>query len=203
MAKPSRQPVRRAAEAFLPTDGGARFRAIAYEEGALVHVALVHGEVNGAAPVLVRLHSKCLTGDVFGSSRCDCGPQLRQAIERISSERGGVIVYLDHEGRGIGLVNKLRAYALQERGLDTVSANECLGFAPDLRDYTAAAEILQDVGAERVRLLTNNPDKVRALERDGIEVVCRVPIEAEPGPDNVEYLRTKRDRMEHLLSGLF
>ncbi len=188
------------AETTLPTDAGT-FRLRAYQRlgGEEIDLALVMGSVSGSEPVLVRLHSECLTGDVFGSQRCDCGSQLETAMARIAAEGRGVIVYLRQEGRGIGLLNKLRAYHLQDQGLDTVEANLELGFPADLRDYREAAIILRDLGIERIRLLTNNPRKVAALEELGFVVVERVPIELPPTEHNHRYLRTKRDKLGHLV----
>ncbi|HEU0054377.1 MAG TPA: GTP cyclohydrolase II, partial [Longimicrobium sp.] len=163
------------------------------------HVALVHGDVEGRADVLVRMHSKCLTGDVFHSLRCDCGPQLHAAMERIIRAGRGVIVYLDQEGRGIGLINKLRAYNLQDQGLDTVEANEKLGFRPDLRDYGIGAQILLDLGLKTIRILTNNPKKIVGIDGYGLSVTGQVPLEVEPNPHNLGYLATKRDKLGHLL----
>jgi 3,4-dihydroxy 2-butanone 4-phosphate synthase/GTP cyclohydrolase II len=164
------------------------------------HVALVKGEVAGLPNVLVRMHSKCLTGDVFGSQRCDCGPQLHAAMELVAQEGRGVIVYLDQEGRGIGLLNKIRAYALQDSGADTVQANQRLGFAPDLRNYGIGAQILRDLGLSSIRVMTNNPRKLVGLEGYGLEIVERVPLLASPTQDNLGYLRTKRDKLGHLLA---
>jgi 3,4-dihydroxy 2-butanone 4-phosphate synthase/GTP cyclohydrolase II len=163
-------------------------------------VALVKGEVRPDRPVLVRLHSQCLTGDVFGSARCDCGEQLDAALAAMEKAGSGVLVYMFDEGRGIGLLNKIRAYALQDQGRDTVEANHALGFAADMRDYKAGAHVLFDLGARQVRLMTNNPDKVRSLEEYGLTVTERVPIEIPPGKANRAYLRTKRTRFGHLLS---
>ncbi|MEM1176863.1 MAG: GTP cyclohydrolase II [Acidobacteriota bacterium] len=163
------------------------------------HVALFHGDVESAEPSLVRVHSECLTGDVFGSKRCDCGPQLDEALRRIAAEPRGVLVYLRQEGRGIGLGNKMRAYALQDCGRDTVEANLELGFPDDLRDYQVAADMLGDLGVKSVRLLTNNPKKVAALEEAGIHVVDRVPIVVGVNPENEAYLDTKREKLGHLL----
>ena len=193
--------VRRAADAPLPTRFGG-FTAVAYEnelDGAQ-HVALVKGSWGDDEPVLVRVHSKCLTGDVFGSERCECGPQLQAALRQIEAEGKGVLLYLDQEGRGIGLVNKLKAYTLQDEGLDTVEANVRLGFKPDLRDYGIGAQILRDLGIRKMRLLTNNPKKIIGLEGYGLEVVERVPIEMPATERNRAYLTTKRDKLGHLLT---
>jgi 3,4-dihydroxy 2-butanone 4-phosphate synthase/GTP cyclohydrolase II len=184
----------------LPTDYGV-FTAHAYREPLtdLTHLALTMGSIDDGAPVLTRVHSECLTGDVFASLRCDCGPQLHQALRQIGEAGRGVLLYMRQEGRGIGLANKIRAYALQERGYDTVSANEALGFPADLRDYGVGAQILADLGVHSVRLLTNNPDKYYALEAYGLTIAERVPIEVDAGPDNARYLATKRDRLGHWL----
>ena len=160
---------------------------------------MVKGDVAGEQDVLVRVHSECLTGDVFGSQRCDCGDQLRAAMRMIAGEGRGVLLYIAQEGRGIGLLNKLRAYELQDQGLDTVQANIELGFPPDLRDYGIGAQILVDLGLTSIRLLTNNPKKIVGLEGYGLSVVDRVPIEMDPVDGNVGYLRTKRDKMGHIL----
>jgi 3,4-dihydroxy 2-butanone 4-phosphate synthase/GTP cyclohydrolase II len=195
--------VRRVAVSRLPTDAG-RFTAIAYETTveSPTPLALVMGDVAGDEPVLVRMHSECLTGDVFQSRRCDCGLQLRRAIEVIQREGRGVLVYLRQEGRGIGLLNKMRAYELQDAGKDTVEANEALGFKADQRDYGIGAQVLVDLGVKNLRLLTNNPRKRVGLEGYGLQVVDRVPLEVPPNPDNARYLSTKRDKLGHLLSSL-
>ncbi|MFG2605469.1 bifunctional 3,4-dihydroxy-2-butanone-4-phosphate synthase/GTP cyclohydrolase II [Streptomyces sp. NPDC048514] len=196
--------VRREAETRLPTAQGT-FTAYGYRSAAdgVEHVALVHGDIGDGRDVLVRVHSECLTGDVFGSLRCDCGPQLNAALGRIQEEGRGVVVYLrGHEGRGIGLLSKLRAYELQEQGHDTLDANIELGLPADARDYGAGAQILADLGVRGVRLMTNNPDKTEALLRHGLEVTGRVPMPIQAGEHNLRYLRTKRDRMGHDLPWL-
>jgi 3,4-dihydroxy 2-butanone 4-phosphate synthase/GTP cyclohydrolase II len=193
--------VRRLSQATLPTRFG-DFEAIAYEDvvGHDQHVALTVGNPRGDDPILVRMHSECLTGDVFGSQRCDCGEQLDNAMRLIAQEGRGVIVYLrGHEGRGIGLHNKFRAYQLQDDGLDTVEANERLGFPPDLRHYGIGAQILVDLGVHRMRLLTNNLQKVAALQGYGIEEVERIPLVVEPNAHNRRYLETKQEKLGHLL----
>jgi 3,4-dihydroxy 2-butanone 4-phosphate synthase/GTP cyclohydrolase II len=193
--------VRRAAEAPVPTEYG-DFRAVAYENDvdACQHIALVKGRWREGESVLVRVHSKCLTGDVFASQRCDCGAQLHAALRQIERAGKGVLLYLDQEGRGIGLVNKLKAYNLQDQGYDTLEANVRLGFKPDLRDYGIGAQILRDLGVRRMRLLTNNPAKRAGLEGYGLSITGRVALPSRPHPENVHYLRTKRDRMGHLLT---
>jgi 3,4-dihydroxy 2-butanone 4-phosphate synthase/GTP cyclohydrolase II len=192
--------VERVARPRLPTAFG-EFTLYAYRAEATgeEHVALVRGEVAGDEPVLVRVHSQCLTGDVFGSSRCDCGLQLELALARIAEEGRGVLLYLLQEGRGIGLLNKLRAYELQDRGHDTVEANERLGFRADQRDYGVGAQILRDLGVRRMRLMTNNPGKYVALAGYGLEIVERVPLEVPPTETTREYLRAKREKLGHLL----
>lgn len=192
--------IRRVAETNLPTRYG-HFRAIAYEDilEKQGHLALVKGTVDDGQPVLVRVHSECLTGDVFGSYRCDCGEQLERALAMIEAEGRGVLLYMRQEGRGIGLLNKIKAYKLQEEGKDTVEANEALGFPADLRDYGIGAQILVDLGIRELRLLTNNPRKIAGLEGYGLRVVERVPLEIKPNGVNQRYLRTKKDKLGHLL----
>ena len=193
--------VRRAATATLPTAFGGDFKFIVYENDVdeMKHVALVKGEITPEDAVLVRVHSECMTGDVFGSMRCDCGDQLHAAMEIINEAGKGVIVYMHQEGRGIGLVNKVKAYDLQEHGRDTVEANIELGFKEDLRDYGIGAQILVDLGVKKIRMLTNNPKKVVGLEGYGMAIVERIPIEIKPNEDNLRYLRTKKEKMGHIL----
>jgi 3,4-dihydroxy 2-butanone 4-phosphate synthase/GTP cyclohydrolase II len=200
--------VERVAQTLLPTRHG-EFAAYGYRStiDGSEHLALLYGDVAGAAadrePLLTRVHSECLTGDVFGSQRCDCGPQLDEALERVVAAGRGVVVYLrGHEGRGIGLVAKLEAYALQDAGRDTVDANLDLGLPADARHYGAASQVLRDLGISRVRLLTNNPEKLEALADFGITVDAQVPLTPRPNPHNLRYLRTKRDRMGHRIPGL-
>jgi 3,4-dihydroxy 2-butanone 4-phosphate synthase/GTP cyclohydrolase II len=196
--------IERVAETRLPTSHG-DFTAYGYRtivEGT-EHVALVYGDISGEAPVLTRVHSECLTGDVFGSDRCDCGPQLNEAMDRIVAEGRGVVIYLrGHEGRGIGLVAKLQAYQIQDGGRDTVDANLDLGLPADARHYGAATQVLKDLGVDTVRLMTNNPDKITNLEEYGITVAERVPLTPHPNGHNLAYLLTKRDRMGHVLPDL-
>jgi 3,4-dihydroxy 2-butanone 4-phosphate synthase/GTP cyclohydrolase II len=191
--------VHREAEAVIPTQHG-DWRMIAYRNDVDTHehVAMVKGEVEGVEDVMVRMHSECLTGDVFHSMRCDCGEQLDTAMRQIEREGRGVVVYLRQEGRGIGLVHKLRAYNLQDQGLDTVEANEALGFRPDLRDYGIGAQILLDLGLSSIRILTNNPKKIIGMDGYGLSVSEQIPLAVKPNPHNTGYLRTKRDRMGHL-----
>lgn len=193
--------VERAVDVRLPTDFGT-FRAIAYTNFVdnKEHVALVKGDIDSERPTLVRVHSECLTGDVFHSQRCDCGPQLEAALKQIEEAGSGVLLYMRQEGRGIGLINKLKAYELQEQGMDTVDANLKLGFPADLRDYGIGAQILKDLGVRQMRLLTNNPRKIKGLEGYGLEVVERVPIQMDVKEDNNSYLRTKKSKLGHLLS---
>jgi 3,4-dihydroxy 2-butanone 4-phosphate synthase/GTP cyclohydrolase II len=193
--------VRRAASATIPSRYGGSFQMIVYENDVddSKHLALVKGDIGPEDNVLVRVHSECLTGDVFGSERCDCGDQLHTAMRMVEKEGKGVIVYMHQEGRGIGIVNKIRAYELQERGRDTVEANIELGFKPDLRDYGIGAQILVNLGVKKMRLLTNNPKKIVGLEGYGIAIADRVPIVIEPTENNIHYLETKKKKMGHLL----
>jgi 3,4-dihydroxy 2-butanone 4-phosphate synthase/GTP cyclohydrolase II len=196
--------VKRLVSVKMPTEYGGEFNAIAYanEIDNTVYIALVKGEIKPEDEVLVRVHSQCLTGEVFGSKRCDCGEQLHRAMEMVSREGKGVILYVRQEGRGIGLINKLKAYELQDKGLDTVEANIKLGFKPDLRDYGLGAQILVDLGVRKMKLMTNNPKKIVGLEGYGLKVVERVPIEAKPHEKNIIYLKTKKKKMGHLLDNV-
>ncbi|MCU0651891.1 MAG: bifunctional 3,4-dihydroxy-2-butanone-4-phosphate synthase/GTP cyclohydrolase II [Candidatus Omnitrophica bacterium] len=189
--------IERAAETLLPTEFG-NYRLILYRDliTKQVHIALTMGEFDNTA-VLVRVHSECLTGDIFSSLRCDCGRQLKEAMKMISAERKGVILYMNQEGRGIGLVEKIKAYKLQDDGMDTVEANEALGYQPDLRDYGIGAQILADLGIKNIRLLTNNPRKIVGLQGYGLKVIERIPLEIEPNPMNYKYLKTKKEKLGH------
>ena len=195
--------IERVAEANLPTEFGS-FRIVGFKDHSSGEeiVALTKGVLDPDRPTLVRLHSQCLTGDVFHSVKCDCGRQLCQAMKMIEADGTGVIVYQQQEGRGIGLINKIRAYALQDQGQDTVEANLSLGFDADLRDYQACAEVIKELGLRRVRLLSNNPDKVAAIQGAGIEVVERVSLEVETDETTMNYLRTKKEKLGHLLENV-
>ena len=194
--------VRRVAETVIPTAYAGEFKAIVYENDVddLLHIAMVKGEIDPDNPVLVRVHSECLTGDIFGSMRCDCGDQLHKAMEMLHTEGCGVLLYIRQEGRGIGLVNKLKAYALQDQGLDTVQANKELGFQPDLRNYGIGAQILANLGVKKMRLMTNNPKKMVGLEGYGLRIVEQIPIEIKPNEFNRCYLECKKFKMGHLLN---
>lgn len=196
--------VRRAVETRLPTRYGGEFKLIAYENDidGLEHLAFVKGDIQPDDVVLVRVHSECMTGDVFGSMRCDCGEQLRLAMAMIGREGKGVLIYMRQEGRGIGLVNKIKAYSLQDEGADTVEANEALGFGDDLRDYGVGAQILNDIGVRKMKLITNNPRKIVGLEGYGLSVVERVHLELPPTSDNIHYMRTKREKLGHILNNI-
>jgi 3,4-dihydroxy 2-butanone 4-phosphate synthase/GTP cyclohydrolase II len=194
--------VHRAAESVIPTAIAGEFAIVVYENELdnFQHIALVKGEIDPAEPVLVRVHSECLTGDLFGSMRCDCGPQLHRALQKIEEEGCGVLLYIRQEGRGIGLVNKIKAYALQDRGFDTVQANVELGFQPDMRNYGIGAQILVDLGVRKMRLMTNNPKKMVGLEGYGLSIAEQVPIEIPPNEHNRCYLECKKLKMGHLLN---
>jgi 3,4-dihydroxy 2-butanone 4-phosphate synthase / GTP cyclohydrolase II len=193
--------VHRVAETVIPTSIAGEFKAVVYENDVdnLLHFAMIKGVLDSNEPVLVRVHSECLTGDIFGSLRCDCGPQLHRALEMIEREGRGVLLYIRQEGRGIGLVNKIKAYALQDQGYDTVQANQALGFKPDMRNYGIGAQILVDLGVRKMRLMTNNPKKMVGLEGYGLKIVDQVPIEIEPNQYNKCYLECKKLKMGHLL----
>jgi 3,4-dihydroxy 2-butanone 4-phosphate synthase/GTP cyclohydrolase II len=194
--------VYRAVETSIPTVFGGQFKVMVYENevDTYQHIALVKGTINPQKPVLVRVHSECFTGDIFGSLRCDCGEQLHRAMRMMEKEDSGILLYIRQEGRGIGLVNKLKAYNLQDEGLDTVEANVELGFKPDLRDYGIGAQVLVDLGVKKIRLITNNPKKIIGLEGYGLEIVEQVPIEIEPNEFNRCYLECKKLKMGHLLN---
>ena len=194
--------VQRSAETVIPTSVAGDFKAVVFENDVdrLLHIAMVKGDIDSETPALVRVHSECLTGDIFGSMRCDCGPQLHRAMKMIEEEGCGVLLYIRQEGRGIGLVNKLRAYALQDEGLDTVEANEKLGFKPDMRNYGIGAQILVDLGVRKMRLMTNNPKKMVGLDGYGLKIVEQVPIEIPANEHNKCYLECKKLKMGHLLN---
>jgi 3,4-dihydroxy 2-butanone 4-phosphate synthase/GTP cyclohydrolase II len=194
--------VHRSAETVVPTSIAGEFKAIVYENDVdqFLHIAMVKGEIDPAKPVLVRVHSECLTGDIFGSLRCDCGPQLHRAMKMIEEDKCGVLLYIRQEGRGIGLVNKLKAYALQDEGLDTVEANEKLGFKPDMRNYGIGAQILVDLGVRKMKLMTNNPKKMVGLDGYGLRIIEQVPIEVPPNEYNRCYLECKKLKMGHLIN---
>ena len=202
--KPEYKRVEKKLEVQIPTEYGVfnvfAYRGIDHDDDAHTHLALTMGDILTPEPVLTRVHSECFTGDVLGSLRCDCGPQLHTALKMIADEGRGVLLYMRQEGRGIGLLNKLRAYKLQDAGLDTVDANVALGFPPDMREYGTGAEILKDLGLKKLRLMTNNPGKISGLEQYGIEIVERVPILIKPNEFNEKYLITKESRMGHILN---
>ena len=202
--KPEYKRVERKLEVRIPTEYGVfdvfAYRGIDHDDDAHTHLALTMGDIKTPEPVLTRVHSECFTGDVLGSLRCDCGPQLHTALKMIADEKRGVLLYMRQEGRGIGLLNKLRAYKLQDAGLDTVDANVALGFPPDMREYGTGAEILKDLGLKKLRLMTNNPGKISGLEEYGMEIVERVPILISPNEFNEKYLITKENRMGHILN---
>jgi 3,4-dihydroxy 2-butanone 4-phosphate synthase/GTP cyclohydrolase II len=194
--------VSRTAETVIPTAIAGTFKAVVFENKIddLLHIAFVKGEIDPQTPTLVRVHSECLTGDIFGSLRCDCGEQLHQAMRMMDKEGKGVLLYIRQEGRGIGLVNKLKAYALQDQGMDTVEANQALGFKPDLRNYGIGAQILANLGVRKMRIMTNNPKKIVGLEGYGLSIVEQVPIAVEPNEYNRCYLKCKELKMGHLLN---
>jgi len=193
--------VHRSAEAVIRTAIAGEFKVVVYENDVddLLHVALIKGEISPNRPILVRVHSECLTGDVFGSMRCDCGDQLHKAMEMMDREGSGILLYMRQEGRGIGLVNKLKAYVLQDQGMDTVEANLELGFQADMRNYGIGAQVLVDLGVKKMRLLTNNPKKIIGLDGYGLSIIEQIPIEIEPNEFNRCYLECKKSKMGHLL----
>ena len=196
--------IARVAEASLPTEFGC-FRIVGFREkpSGEEFVALVKGQLDRETPTLVRIHSQCLTGDVFHSNKCDCGRQLNNAMKLIEEEGLGAVIYQQQEGRGIGIMNKIRAYALQDAGMDTVEANISLGFEADLRQYDSCVEIIKQLGLKRIRIMSNNPDKIEALREAGLEVVERIPMEFEPHERSLEYLKTKKEKLGHMLDELF